>query len=293
MNSINFFTGDKFPLYREALAKLQEQIQFVAQLAGIGSNQNYIVSGVEGNGQGAVSPGLIVINGELLPFEGGIVPSNISTAIKIEEVKTDVDAFGITYPEVYTTRVAKFSQSGQYDFYALSKNKIKTILELQTLIEGGGDEPGVVKMWAGLIERIPQNYHLADGSLMSVADYPKLHQNIGYVFGGNGNSTFALPNLSGRFIAGYNLLDTDYNLIGKAAGEKKVTLTENQIPAHTHENRFKYAGVDDTDSPNHQALVADNSSGTNYSVESLPKGEGMAHENRPPFFVLAYIIKVK
>jgi microcystin-dependent protein len=126
---------------------------------------------------------------------------------------------------------------------------------------------GLIAMWSGSVDNLPAGWALCNGL----------------------NAT---PNLSGKFIVGFNLQDEDYDETGKTGGQAKVALSLEQIPSHKHESVFKKAGVDDTDTPNYGALVTDDSAGAYYNTDSQPAGEGQAHENRPPYYVLAYIIKL-
>lgn len=179
---------------------------------------------------------------------------------------------------------------------------------------------GTIQMWAGPINKIPSNYKLCDGSALNIADYNDLYAVIGTTFntapnpyGSNwtapSSNQFRLPDLRGRFINGYNASQLDYAAIGRTGGTDAVVLTENQMPAHTHDvedyyfietyntvkngsvyGSWKYIdnnrlGSSDSDRDNNTVL---------YKIHpTYYKGGNMAHENRPPYYVLAYIIRVK
>jgi microcystin-dependent protein len=287
MDKINFTAKDNFPLSADSMELLQRMINLSAKPALLGGS-DYILSGCSDDGNGNISAGILVINGELAGFAGGAKKAKI----KIQQTSQTLNAFGVDYPEAYIFRNAVFSDTEGYDWPGFSQ--APTSLQLQQRIDGiRGDAPGTVKMWAGLIVKIPSDYRLCDGSKLPVGEFPELFDNIGAVFGGDGVNDFSLPDLRGRFVVGHSSGLNDYNAVGNTGGDEKVTLSANQIPPHTHTTRLKYAGVDDTDNANYHALVTDGSSGNTYSVESQPAGEGTGHENRPPFFVLAYIIKVK
>jgi hypothetical protein len=142
---------------------------------------------------------------------------------------------------------------------------------------GPGPVPsGGIIMWSGPVNAIPQGYVLCDGS----------------------NGT---PDLRGRFIVGYHAGDSDYNAIGKTGGLKTVTLTIAQMPSHNHggntgstnrrTNHWRTTVSRDVIGANSQDVLGWNSSdeGHNHSISS--QGGGEAHENRPPYFVLAFIMK--
>jgi len=287
---------------------VQQMIKLNANMALLGGS-NYILSGCVDDGTN-VSDGIIVINGELLPFSGGAKGSKIT----IQQTTQTLSAFGVDYPEAYIFRIAKFSPAGEYnwsDFVQVLTNQ-----QLQQRIEAiRGDEPGIVKMWAGLLSRIPSDYHLCDGSVFPVPtggsdEYKELFDNIGTVFGTDGSSGFKLPDLRGRFIVGQNNLDVDYDTIGKTGGEKEVTLEIKHLPSHNHRDvtdgvfdklSARAADVDSSNTPGStDAVEADKE----YRVGGMTPGQWIqatiksvgsdeAHENQPPYFVLAYIIKVK
>lgn len=296
MNSINFYSGTKFPMYREALAKMQDMINLVATLAGLGG-QNFILSGCTTNSNGTITDGLVIINGELLPFTGGV----LKTKITVKETRQSVTAFDVVYPETYITRIAQFSDTGEYTWADFSQ--VKTNTELYKMIRDiTGDAPGTVKMWAGMVSRIPSDYMLCDGSELQLISYPELYDNIGVSFGGDGQNTFNLPDLRGRFIVGFDSSNPDYNAISKekVGGANEVSITVDQMPNHKHVMPW---GENPTTAWNPPWGYADGyignmrgSNGTdndNAWAYSSDVGGGKAHENRPPYFTLAYIIKVR
>ncbi|MBQ2870556.1 hypothetical protein IJE86_02520 [bacterium] len=100
------------------------------------------------------------------------------------------------------------------------------------------------------------------------------------------NGQNGTPDLRDRFIVGAG---SSY-AIGAKGGASTVTLTASQIPPHRH-LVHEYAGPVHTDKTNHRAHV---NAGTNGGSSSYTGsiGGGQAHENRPPYYALAYIMKV-
>ena len=118
--------------------------------------------------------------------------------------------------------------------------------------------PGMIVMWSGHPLSIPSGWALCDGTGLT-------------------------PNLKGRFIVGYDSTDPDYSTVGFVGGEKEHTLTVGEIPAHTH----SYTA------PNGSGVIGDAGITANASnINTGSTGGGLAHENRPPYYVLAYIIKL-
>ena len=93
---------------------------------------------------------------------------------------------------------------------------------------------GEIRMFAGNFA--PVGWMLCQGQTASIAEYETLFQLIGTTYGGDGQSTFAFPNLSSRVPIHQGQgpgLSNNY-VIGQSGGVENVTLTVNQIPAHTH-----------------------------------------------------------
>jgi microcystin-dependent protein len=92
---------------------------------------------------------------------------------------------------------------------------------------------GEIRMFA--FSRIPTNWALCDGSLLSIAQYQILYTVIGTTFGGDGVNSFGLPDMRGRLPIhqGQGLGLSPY-VMGQRSGSETVTLSTPQIPSHTH-----------------------------------------------------------
>lgn len=300
MNKVNFLNKDNFPLYSEGLAKLQSAIFMTANLALLGGS-NYILSGCIDDGKGNVSDGMVVINGEPLELVGAAKKEKIA----IREVRTPLTAFGVEYPESYTTRYVEFSDNGEYEWAKFEP--IPTNMELYDKIENiTGDPAGVIKQWAGFIGKIPKDYMLCDGRELSKLEYPELFENLGTTYGGDGANSFRLPNLSGRVAVGYSG-ETDYKELGATGGADSVTPQLENIPKHRH------IYTDDTNAnggwhevePNFPQMFSSRTDKTSASsagtgaayytsyVGGDDNGKTVPLENRQPYIVIAYIIKVR
>lgn len=157
MNEIDLTSGDRLPQYREALKRLQDMIFMLGGLTALGGDM-FILSGCTDDGNGNVSDGFVVINGELLPFIGGKQLNRFD----IKETRKDVEAFGTTYPELYIDRVCIFSAQGE--FYWEELEQIPNIKEVSQQIKDIKGVPvGVVYDWTGSAGDIPKNHMLCDG----------------------------------------------------------------------------------------------------------------------------------
>jgi microcystin-dependent protein len=92
---------------------------------------------------------------------------------------------------------------------------------------------GEIRIFAGTFA--PQGWALCQGQTLSISTNTALFAVIGITYGGNGNTTFNLPNLAGRCVLGMGTSTTGTNYVeGKAAGTEGVLLTQDNLPAHTH-----------------------------------------------------------
>lgn len=87
---------------------------------------------------------------------------------------------------------------------------------------------GEIRGFAGATA--PAGWLLCEGQVLSVAEHPQLFAVIGNAYGGDGITTFALPNSSGRVMRGAG----SGNALGSSGGADSVTLSASQMPAHTH-----------------------------------------------------------
>jgi microcystin-dependent protein len=87
---------------------------------------------------------------------------------------------------------------------------------------------GEIRMFAGNFA--PAGWMFCEGQLLPISENETLFQLIGTTYGGDGESTFALPDLRGRL----PLHQGNGFILAETGGAEEITLTVNQIPAHTH-----------------------------------------------------------
>src|SRR5881296_735264 len=106
---------------------------------------------------------------------------------------------------------------------------------------------GEIRMFGGNFA--PAGWMFCQGQLLPIAEYETLFNLIGTTYGGDGQSTFALPDLQGRLPVhqgnGYQL--------AQAGGAEQVTLTVNQIPTHSHATLASTATASSNDPTNNVA----------------------------------------
>ena len=148
-------------------------------------------------------------------------------------------------------------------------------LTVSGAVSGYGSVPvGTIVLWRGAANKIPDGWALCDGSSV------------------NGNQT---PDLRGRFVVGYNPNDGDYNSPGKTGGEKAHKLTVNELPSHNHNNRVKTVGYAGSWNGSCEAATHDGQDRNNgwKDISGASTGGDQPHENRPPYYALCYIMRVK
>lgn len=87
---------------------------------------------------------------------------------------------------------------------------------------------GEIKMFAGNFA--PAGWMFCEGQLLPISEYETLFNLIGTTYGGDGQETFALPDLRGRV----PIHQGSNNILAQPGGTEEVTLTVNQIPYHSH-----------------------------------------------------------
>jgi microcystin-dependent protein len=159
---------------------------------------------------------------------------------------------------------------------------------------------GEIRIFAGNFA--PAGWHFCDGSLMAISENETLFNLIGTTYGGDGQQTFALPNLAGRIPVhnGTNPGTGTTFSLGELAGTETVTLTTNQIPGHTHPF-VASADPASTANPANQMLAS--SSQINMYFEGTPgvnlntlssgsAGGSQPHDNLQPFLTISFIISL-
>ena len=148
----------------------------------------------------------------------------------------------------------------------------------------------------------PQGWALCNGQLLPINQNQALFSLLGTSFGGDGRTTFALPNLQGRVAinAGQGTGLSPYNL-GDTGGADMVTLILSQLAEHSH-GALGFGRAGDNKSPagaDWARPVSDTPYGTSLPAGAMSAaatsatGGGQPHENRQPYLVLNYVIALQ
>ena len=143
----------------------------------------------------------------------------------------------------------------------------------------------------------PRSWALCNGQLLPINQNQALFSLLGTTYGGNGQTTFALPNLQGRA----PLHVGNGHTLGEAGGEQAHTLTIAELPEHLHTLTASPSGGNQPVPPNNVlASSAPNpiygvpANLTNLNAGSVPNvGGGQAHLNMQPFLILNFCIALQ
>jgi microcystin-dependent protein len=153
---------------------------------------------------------------------------------------------------------------------------------------------GEIRMFAGNFA--PAGWMFCDGQLLPISENQTLFNLIGTTYGGDGQSTFALPDLRGRiplhFGSGFVLAET--------GGAEEVTLTVNQIPTHSHPF-LASTGPGASNSPENKvpgeqptiSLYIEDVAPSALSPNAVsPVGGSQPHTNFQPYLCIDFIISL-
>lgn len=153
---------------------------------------------------------------------------------------------------------------------------------------------GEIRMFGGSFA--PSGWAFCNGQLLPISENDALFTLIGTTYGGDGQETFALPDLQGRLPvhqgSGFTL--------GQAAGVEQVTLTTNQLPVHNH----SFLGSADQGAstnpptnvvaqmPGGRVYIQDAASAALNGGSILPDGGSQPHTNFQPYLCISFIISL-
>lgn len=202
--------------------------------------------------------------------------------------KYSIVPYGGRFPQPveYNTAIHGMQQSNVETLLRLLQGfpnfDIKAYIDEKLGNMAGSNIPrGLIAMWNGT--QVPNGWALCNGQIVD---------------------DLQTPDLSGKFVVGWQSGNEDYNLIGNTGGQDKVTLTTPEIPSHVHNFADAYFIESyDVIGLNGSQWIGNNLTGSNktdrdnsyvalWDHDTRAAGGGQPHENRPPYYVLAYIIKL-
>jgi microcystin-dependent protein len=159
---------------------------------------------------------------------------------------------------------------------------------------------GEIRIFAGNFP--PVGWLFCEGQILPISENETLFQLIGTTYGGDGQETFAMPDLRGRLPVhqGQGPGITQNYVLAAAAGVEEVTLTIQQIPVHNHAFVASTA-VSNSNSPANQVIAQSTQRAAYYEATTttnlaptaiLPVGGSQPHTNFQPYLCLNYIISL-
>lgn len=154
---------------------------------------------------------------------------------------------------------------------------------------------GEIRMFAGNFA--PAGWMFCEGQLLPISENETLFQLIGTTYGGDGESTFALPDLRGRI----PIHQGNGFILAETGGAEEITLTVSQIPTHTHPLLASAGVADQTNATN--VVLGESRPGTssfyeddpnvNMAVTAIgPVGGSQPHTNFQPYLCVDFIISL-
>lgn len=169
---------------------------------------------------------------------------------------------------------------------------------------------GEIRAFAG--DYAPRGWEICNGKLLSVSAYPALFSLIGYTYGGDGSTTFALPDLRGRLIVQNGQLTGGSTFpFARPDGKQTVTLTVSNMAEHQHSlAASKEPAITNQAANNYLSKAQDpgnpgsdvlgylpyNTADTTLKMAPLKAGTltstggNQPHDNRQPYLPISYII---
>ena len=152
---------------------------------------------------------------------------------------------------------------------------------------------GEIRMFAGNFA--PAGWMFCEGQLMPISENETLFQLIGTTYGGDGESTFALPDLRGRL----PLHQGNGFILAETGGAEEITLTVSQIPAHTHAFLASSGSATTTIPGNNllatalQDVYIEDLSAVNLNTAAVSAvGGSQPHTNFQPYLCVDFIISL-
>ncbi|MDO7849597.1 tail fiber protein [Hymenobacter sp. M29] len=167
------------------------------------------------------------------------------------------------------------------------------------------DEPFIGEIRPISFNYAPRNWAFCNGQLLPINQYQALFSLLGTTFGGNGTTTFALPDLRSRVPMGAGQLPGGTNYLqGQVSGSENVTLIQTQLPAHQHTltGTLQSSDSPESDDPTNKLPALEGRAQFTNGAANAPMGTisgtagnaglSQAHNNRQPYVGINYVIAI-
>lgn len=147
----------------------------------------------------------------------------------------------------------------------------------------------------------PRGWAFCDGQILPINQNQSLYSLLGTTYGGDGRTSFALPDLRGRVPIHVGRSNGgDVHTLGQKSGEETHTLAANEMPQHRHLiNVNNNLGTSDEPAGGYPARAADNSYGALAALNAMGSGTianvggGQAHNNMQPYLAVNFCIALQ
>lgn len=273
-NNIKFLQTGGVPLTNDLMATIQEAYQLFEVLGEVVGHLT-ILKGCEADGS-TTNPGIVAINGEIFPFEGGLTASTVY--IHTEEIeKTFEDQQDKVLIEKKTVKFGNAIETFNWEDFV----KLETLKEMQEKIANAATSQQITAINNRLELLELKTAPIINGGIVFPFQRPASEIPEGWK---------ECTDLRGKTIVGMNPNDSDFNIIGNSGGEKTHTLSILEMPAHNHQQGS-------------EALYNAFGGGTFYGGRNYPYGDhgsyfkpntstvggNQAHNNMPPYRIVLFI----
>lgn len=217
--NIEFMQTGGVPLTNDLMQRIMDAIRLydsVGELAG----HMTIISGCDfiSGSTTTVNPGVVAINGEVLPFEGGIIDTNVF--VHEEQI---LKAFqDQTNKVLIKKRTVKFGNSVAPNLFPWSEfTKLQTIKSIQLSLDGKADKITFEALEKRVKKVELKTAPIENGGVVFIFRKPASEIPLGWK---------ECTDLSGKTVFGYNQFDPDFSSFGLSFGSKTVTLTKGNLP---------------------------------------------------------------
>ena len=208
------------------------------------SNETPTIFNVDINGQIELSTGLTGLNSITLNTTTGGIEINTSKGSNITN-SGDLVAFSVN--QTGSADIVNFKDNNSSALIVKDGGNVGigiTTPSYKLDVNGNSNSTGVyqgtfllvptgsITAFAG--SSSPDGWLICDGSSLSRSGYATLFAVLGTTYGFADGTHFNLPNMKGKMVVGYNSADGNFDALGETGGSKTVTLTNTELPAHTH-----------------------------------------------------------
>lgn len=266
--NVKFLQDGGVPLTNDLMAEIMNAISIYNVLGSLAGNLT-IIQGCVVTGS-TVSSGVVYINGDLLPFEGGY----ISDTVIVEETETVKTFENLQDKGLIYKKVAKFG-IGNTQYNWTDFKSVKTLKQLAESLESKANQTTVDQL-------------ARDIEVLKIKTAPIINGGIVFPFRKPVDQIPAgwkeCTDFRGKVIVGWNPNDADFKTLGGELGEKTHELTIQEMPSHTHKYtvRTPYGG-------NLGGFAGGQHQFKDEIWETQSKGGGQAHNNIQPSRIALFI----